>query len=102
MDIYLINILFSIVGLFFFTIAAFLFKKKRIDIMTNHEDNKRYYEKKLLTWLISSFLLAGVFIIIFSILNFYFPFINSTIIFGLIICLLAIAIGIGFSKYEID
>ncbi|WP_055070081.1 hypothetical protein [Clostridium massiliamazoniense] len=102
MEAYLGNILFSIVGIFFILISFFIFRKKSVSILAEYDSKKNYCAKNLLNWTGSSFLIAGLLIIIISIIGWYFTFINISVIFGITIALLAIIIGIGFNKYEID
>lgn len=102
MEAYLGSILFSIVGIFFILISFFIFKKKSISMLVEYDDKKNYYENKLLNWTGRSFFIAGLLVMITSIIGYYFTFINTPVIFGIIIALLAIIIGIGFNKYEID
>lgn len=101
MEAYLGNILFSIVGIFFILISFLIFRKKSVSILAEHDSKKNYYEKKLLNWTGCSFFIAGLLIISVSIIGWYFTFINTSVIFGITIALLAIIIGIGFNKYEI-
>lgn len=102
MEAYLENILFFIVGLFFISIALIILKRKSVSMISEYNDKKSYYEKKLLRWTSISFLVAGITIISSSILTVYYNVINSAVIFGITIALLAIVIGIGFNRYEID
>lgn len=102
MEAYLANILFFIVGLFFVILAIFIIRKKSLKIMADYDDKKNYCEKKLLKWTSNSFLISGLVIMLISVIAPYYNFINAAASFAVIVCLLAIAIGVGFSRYEVD
>lgn len=101
MDIYVPQILFLLIGLSIIGVAIFLWISKNTSIIEMHDDYKSYNEEKLLKWMVSSFAISGGTIVLASVLSIFYSFINIVIIFGLIVCLMAFAIGIGCNKYEI-
>lgn len=101
MDIYAPQVLFIIIGVLVVCMSIFLGVTKNTNIIELHDDYKAYDEEKLLKWMIKCFAFAGAGIILTSILAIFYPFINAAISFAVIVCIMALLIGIGCSKYEI-
>lgn len=94
------NVLFFIIGIILIVIGLVIYKTKSLNIFEAYEDLKEYNEKKLLKWITISFTLTGVVISITSVLTRTYDFINSAIVFGVCICILALLVGVGCSIYE--
>ena len=96
----IVNILFFIIGIILIVISLVIYKTKSLNIFEAHEELKQYNEKKLLNWITISFALTGIVISVTSILTRAYEFINSAIVFGVCICILALLVGVGCSIYE--
>ncbi|MGL4761962.1 MAG: hypothetical protein ACRCWG_10990 [Sarcina sp.] len=101
MELYIPNGLFLIIGLILIIIAIFIWCTKSLSIIAAHNDDRVYNEEKLLKWTVMSFLISGVLITGGSALAMFYEVINSAIVFGVVICAMAISVGIGCTKYEI-
>lgn len=101
MENYVAQILFISIGVFLLLVAGFLWKTKKVSIIEFYDERKVYNEKALLKWMILCFSVAGSMIIISSILSIYFSFISEVLFFSIIVCVMALMIGIGCNKYEV-
>ncbi|WP_297521883.1 DUF3784 domain-containing protein [uncultured Clostridium sp.] len=101
MSLYIPNGLFLTIGVILIIISIVIWCTKSLRVIAAHNEERVYNEEKLLKWTVLSFLISGILIVIGSALAMVYTFINSAIIFGIVICAMALSVGIGCTKYEI-
>ncbi|MGL4742104.1 MAG: hypothetical protein ACRC41_15095 [Sarcina sp.] len=99
MELLMPNCIFLFIGVCLMILSLILWKKGSLNIISVYDDYKNYDEKNLLKWIVFTFLFAGISISITAIAAMIYIF-NSVVVFGVIICAMALSVGIGCSKYE--
>ena len=101
MDFYVPNTLFLMLGIIIIGVGLLVWSTKSASMLEAHEDDKNYNEGNLLRYIVGVFVLAGFIITISAALAMVYSFINSAIIFGIVVIIMALMIGIGCKKYEV-
>lgn len=101
MELYIPNGLFLALGIVLIVLSIFIWCTKSINMIAPHRDDREYNERKLLKWTVLTFLTSGIIIAGGAALAMVYPVINSALVFGVVICVMAIMVGIGCTKYEL-
>ncbi|MGL5574192.1 MAG: DUF3784 domain-containing protein [Sarcina sp.] len=101
MELYIPNGLFLALGIILIILSIFIWCTKSINMIAPYRDDIEYNEKKLIRWTVLTFLMSGIIITASSALAMVYTSINSAIVFGIVICIMAILVGIGCTKYEL-
>lgn len=99
MELLIPNCIFLFIGVCLMIISLILWKTESLTIISVYDDYKNYDEKNLLKWIVFTFLFSGFSISVTALAAMIYTF-NSVIAFGIIICAMALSVGIGCSKYE--
>ncbi|MGL5820533.1 MAG: hypothetical protein ACRCYE_02730 [Sarcina sp.] len=99
MELFIPNSIFLFLGVCLMIISLVLWRTGSLNIISVYDDYKNYDERNLLKWIVFTFLFSGIAISSTAIAAMIYTF-NSVIIFGAIICAMALSVGIGCSKYE--
>lgn len=99
---YIPEFLYIIVGLLFIGVGIYIKLNKSLEVIGDYDKKKIYNDGKLIKIIVFIFIFAGIIIVSSSVAAILFSYINSSIVFAITICTLALAVGIACSKYEIQ
>lgn len=100
MELYIPDVLFLILGIIIIGVGLLVWSTKTIQVFEDYNDKTSYSEASVLRYIVGVFVIAGLVITISSAFAMIYGVINSAIVFGIVVIIMAILIGIGFKKYE--